>query len=141
MKGVSAIIAIVLLVMISVSLAGLAWVWFFGISNLLTNSATNATEEATARMGMQARLETARFYAPTYVNATIRNTGTVDINLTRLGIFIDGFLTTTYTPNTGKIAPGEISTINITNATPACTDKVLKITFPNGVEDYKTISC
>lgn len=141
MKGVSAIISIVLLVMISVSLAGLAWIWFFGITNALQNSAVNATETATNRMGMAARIETAKFYPVTWVNATIRNTGTVDIDLSKLGIFIDGYLSTVYAPNTSKLAPGSIVTINITNTTPACADKVLRITFPNGVDDYRTISC
>ncbi len=141
MKGVSAIIAIILLVMISVSLAGLAWLWFFEITNTLENSVTNATESATSRIGTQGRIGVARFYPSTWVNATIRNIGTVDIDLSKLGIFIDGVLSTTYTPNTGKLTPGSTITINITNTTAACTDKILKISFPSSIEDYKTISC
>ena len=143
MKGLSAIISIILLVMISVSLAGLAWLWFFQISNLLKNTATNATETVTTKLGMQFRLEAAKFYSPNYVNATIRNIGTVDINLATLGIFIDNSLHTTaaYIPNTGKIIPGETTTIKITNNTAACSSKILKITIESGTEDYKTIDC
>lgn len=141
MKGISAIISIILLVMISVSLAGMAWLWFYGITNTLSQSATSATETATTKMGMQGRIEVARFYPNTWVNTTIRNTGTVDIDLSKLGIFIDGIQSTTYAPNTGTISPGATATINVTNTTAACTDKTLKITFPNNLEDYITISC
>ena len=141
MKGISAIISIILLVMISISLAGLAWVWFFNITNNLTTIATNATKEATNTMGMQARIEVAQFYSANWVNATIRNIGTVNIDVAKLGIFVDGVLSTIYSPNTGMLAPGSTITINITNATQACTGKVLKISFENGFEDYVTIAC
>ncbi|OGI12204.1 hypothetical protein A3K64_02635 [Candidatus Micrarchaeota archaeon RBG_16_36_9] len=140
MKGVSAIIAIVLLVMITISLAGLAWLWIFNLSTVLENTVTNTTRRATENMGMQARIQVARFYPIRWVNATILNTGTVDIDLSKLGIFIDDVLTINYVPNTSKIMPGGMETINITNTTPAC-NKVLRITFPSGVDDYKTISC
>ena len=140
MKGVSAIIAIVLLVMITISLAGLAWLWIFNLSTVLENTVTNTTRRATENMGMQARIQVARFYPIRWVNATILNTGTVDIDLSKLGIFIDDVLTINYVPNTSKIMPGGMETINITNTTAAC-NKVLRITFPSGVDDYKTISC
>jgi flagellin-like protein len=140
MKGISAIISVILLVMISISLAGLAWVWFFNISNTLTTSATNETQAATNKLGMKAKIEVAQFYSANWVNATIRNIGTVNIDIAKLGIFVDGVLST-YNPNTGILAPGSTITINITNATPACTGKVLEISFENGFEDYETIAC
>jgi len=139
MKGVSAIIAIILLVMISVSLAGLAWVWFFSVSNTLKNTAANATNTATSIVSMEARIEAARFYPTKWVNASFRNIGTVNISLAKLGVFIDGVLST-YSPNTGMLSPGNVETINITNTTQAC-GKVLKITFENGFEDYRTVTC
>jgi flagellin-like protein len=141
MKGISAIISIILLVMISVSLAGLAWVWFFNISNNLMTSATSATQAATNKIGIKARIEVAQFYSPNWVNATIRNIGTVNIDMAKLGIFVDSVLSTVYNPNTGMLTPGSTVTINITNATPACTGKVLEISFESGFEDYETIAC
>ncbi len=141
MKGVSAIIAIILILMIVVALAALAYTWFTGIFAGLTTSVTNATTTATTAMGMQIRIEAARFYPNTFVNATIRNTGTVDFNVGRLGIYIDGDLEPTYEPDTGTIAPGDTITINITNTTAACPNKVLKISIETGLEDYKTITC
>ena len=140
MKGVSAIIAIILILMIVIALAALAYTWFTGIFSSLTTSATNATTTATTAMGMQIRIEAAKNYG-SYVNATIRNIGTVDIDQSKFGVYIDGSLCPTYDPNTGKISPGFTTTINITNTTAACPNKVLKISIETGLEDYKTITC
>jgi len=142
MKGISAIIAIILILMIVVALAALAYTWFTGIFATLTTSATNATTTATIAMGMQIRIEAAKFYSPSWVNATIRNTGTVDFDTGKLGIYIDGNLEQTYYASpSGKISPGSITTVNITNTTAACPNKVLKISIETGLEDYKTITC
>jgi flagellin-like protein len=145
LKGVSAIIAVILIVMIVVSLVGLTWTWFNGLINNLQSSTSNATTTATTALGMQASIEVAKFYPGAYplnyVNATIRNTGTLDINIGKFGVYIDGVFCPSYVPNSGKISPGSTATINITNSTPACPNKVLKITIENGLEDYKTITC
>jgi len=144
MKGVSAIIAIILILMIVIALAALAYTWFSGIFSTLTNSATNATTTATTAMGMQIQIEAAKYYTggPGSVNTTIRNTGTVDFDTTRLAIYIDGSLCPTYAAvPSGKIPVGSTTTINITNTTNACPNKALKITLESGLEDYKTITC
>ena len=140
MKGVSAIIAIILILMIVVALAALAYTWFTGIFGSLTTSASNATSTATTAMGMQVRIEVARFYPSISVNATLRNTGTVNIDMGKLGIYVDGS-SSTYVPNSGILYPGLTATINITNSTAACNNKILKVTLESGLEDYKTITC
>lgn len=140
MKGVSAIIAIILIVMIVVALAALAYTWFTSIFSSLTTSATNATSKATTSMGMQIRIEAAKSYG-TYVNSTFRNIGTVNINMGKLGVYIDGSLCPSYDPPTGTLSPGNTLTINITNTTAACPNKVLKITVESGFSDYTTITC
>ncbi|NIM46691.1 MAG: hypothetical protein GTN40_00850 [Candidatus Aenigmarchaeota archaeon] len=146
MKGISAIIAIILILMIVVALAALAYTWFTGIFASLTTSAANATTTATTAMGMQIRIEAAKFFeTPSHqVNATIRNTGTVDVDPNKFGVYIDGSLhTSTYydsEPST-KIPPGGTVTINITNTTAACPNKVLKVSIETGLDDYKTITC
>lgn len=141
MRGVSSIIAVILILMIVVSLVALTWTWFTRLFNNLASSASNATTTATTSLGIEANIEAAKFYSPTFVNATIRNTGTIDIDLSKLGIFVDGSFCPLYAPNSGKISPGLTATVNITNATAACSNKVLKITFESGFEDYTTITC
>lgn len=142
MKGVSEIISIILIVMIVVSLAGVTWTWYNGIVGTVTEANTNATSTATSALGTQMRIEAARYDAARrYVNVTIRNIGTVDIDLSKLGNYVDGSYCTTYTPNAGRVTPGETRTIGITNRTPACNNKIVKITLESGFEDYRTISC
>jgi FlaG/FlaF family flagellin (archaellin) len=145
MKGVSAIIAIILILMIVVALSALAYTWFSGIFSNLTNTASNATNTATNAMGMQINIEAAKYYgaAPIGVNATIRNTGTINIDSTKVSTYIDGVLSTVNTGGitpTGPIAPGATATFNIA-ATAASCNKQVKITLESGLEDYRTISC
>jgi flagellin-like protein len=147
MKGVSAIIAVILILMIVVALAALAYTWFTGIFTSLTTSATNATTSATTAMGMQIRIEAAKWYPGGWVNATIRNTGTSTVNNARLATYIGGSLCSTFTPNTGTTAPGGTVTLNISNATtscggntPASPNIVLTITTESGMSDSRTIS-
>jgi FlaG/FlaF family flagellin (archaellin) len=140
MKGVSAIIAIILILMIVVALTSLTWTWFTGIFGGLQSSATNATSSATTTVNMEVRLEAARYYPGVGVNATMRNTGTMNVNLSKLGMYVDGSLST-YSPNSGNLAPDMTTTITVTNTTAACDYKVLKITLETGFEDYRTIKC
>ncbi len=144
MKGVSAIIAIILILMIVVALAALTYTWFTGIFGSLTTSASNATTTATTALGMKFEIERAKFYDTPYnhVNATIRNKGTLDIDPSKFGIYIDGSLSPEYTYPYSKISPADSIDILINNTTSAaCSNKVLKITIETGLEDYKTISC
>ncbi len=131
--------------MIVVSLIGLTYTWFFGLISHLQDTTSNATATATTKLGMKANIEVAKFYPGAYplnyVNATIRNSGTMNLDIGKLGVYINGVFCPTYVPNSGKISPGYTATISITNATPACPDKVLKVTIESGLEDYKTITC
>jgi FlaG/FlaF family flagellin (archaellin) len=141
MKGVSAIIAIILILMIVVALSALAYTWFSGIFTSLTTTTSNATSQATTAMAMQFRIEAAKFYGGSSTNATIRNIGTVNFDAGKLGIYIDGMLSS-YVPNaTNMLNPGQTITLNITNGTAACPNKILKITLESGLEDSRTISC
>ena len=143
MKGVSAIIAIILILMIVVALSALAYTWFSGIFTSLTATTSNATSQATTAMAMQFRIEAAKFYPSSWVNATIRNIGTVNFDIGKLGVYVDGQLSI-YVPNTSyMLPPGQTITINITNSTPtqACPNKVLAITLESGLQDSRTISC
>ncbi len=143
MKGVSAIIAIILILMIVVALSALAYTWFSGIFTSLTTTTSNATSTATTAMAMQFRIEAARVANSQNVSATIRNIGTVNFDVGKLGVYVDGQLSV-YSPNaTGinYVTPGQTATINITNTTAACPNKVLAITLESGLQDSRTISC
>jgi len=141
MKGVSAIIAIILILMIVVALSALAYTWFSGIFTSLTATTSNATSQATTAMAMQFRIEAARSANSANVSATIRNIGTVNFDVGKLGVYIDGSLSA-YGPNTSyMLPPGQTITFNITNGTAACPNKILKITLESGLEDSRAISC
>lgn len=142
MKGVSAIISIILIVMIVVALAGMTYTWFKGLVGTVAQSAENATSSATTSLGMSIQIiANSVSYSSNKVNVTFRNTGTVNINLAKIGALINNTYCPTYSPNTGIMAPGAVQIISITNATAACPNKVLRLTTESGYEDYMTIAC
>ena len=141
MKGVSAIIAIILILMIVVALTALSYTWLTGVLGGLTASTNNATTNAMTTQNTKMRIEAVKYYPGIGVNTTIRNIGTMNIDISKLGIYVDGSLCPAYNPNSGTLGPGLTKSINIVNTTAACYYKVLKITLETGFEDYKYITC
>ena len=90
MKGISTVLAIVLIVIIVVALVGLTYTFattLFGIA------VTGAGEEAEAIIGgleTQFRVETVSNTSETEIVVYIRNVGTKDIGMSDLAIFLDG---------------------------------------------------
>jgi hypothetical protein len=60
------------------------------------------------------RLDSVKIYKPNVISITIRNTGTLDIDINKLFVVIDNNVGA-YTPNTGTLEPNQIITINITS--------------------------
>ena len=90
-KGVSAVIAIILILMITVALAAMAYVWFTSIFQEISEGAGQAAAGTTQAIGTSFVLEAASY---TYVadgNATIkiavRNTGTN--TLSGIAVYLD----------------------------------------------------
>jgi FlaG/FlaF family flagellin (archaellin) len=150
MKGVSTIITIVLILMIVVALAALAYTWFTGIFATITGTTETAVTTTTTAMGVQFRLESAKFNqigATGYVNFTIRNTGSQDFDANKTAAYIAGvpctdikLLDCTPTCTDGILVPGGIASISAKNETTAC-GRALKVTVETGLSDTKDITC
>ncbi len=87
----------------------------------------------------QIRIQTAESYG-SYTNVSIRNIGTARIDIGTLSVYIDGVLSP-YFPNAGYLLSGQLTTLKITNVTPACPNKILKINLQNGLEENIVIKC
>ena len=150
MKGVSSVIAIILILMIVIALAALAYTWFSGIFATMTQQAGTAVTTTTGAMGTRFKIEAARNISSGplwYVNITIRNIGTVNINLSLLTAYVDGAnvpviysaIPPPYPILTPQSASGQIP-INTTNVGNPC-DKILMLTIATGLSDSRKISC
>jgi len=122
MKGITPIIAIVLLLMITISMAGFAFIWFQRIGT----TALNATQA-----GVVAQQQAAgKLIAIDNVDVsggkiTIRNIGSYTIQSTELSVYKDGS-SVTCTWDKTSVPPGGIITCTATIS--GCT--TIKVTAP-----------
>jgi hypothetical protein len=91
MKGISDVIAEILILMIVVALAALGWTWFSGIFTELTDTAETGMVQTVSGMAQSFVIENA--FCDTTVpelEFTLRNTGSDDINDDRVVAYVQG---------------------------------------------------
>ena len=146
MKGVSTVIAIVLILMITVALAALAYIWFVSVFQTISEGAGEGVEQATEQLGTSFGIETAKYTGSNQVTASLRNTGSQNIDLTKLATYINNEIAFIDSGNTGTLAPDGTATVKISNATRTgyfsghVCSKALKVTIPAG-QQIITITC
>ncbi len=141
-KGISAVIAVIMLLMITVALAGMAYVWFTGVFSQVTTSVGNQTIQTTIALGTKFVIETAYNDSnpATQVKFVLRNTGTQNIDLSGLGVYINDVSQTLSA--TGTVSPGQKSSVLTISPTGFNCGKSLRVTGGvGGYEAAKTISC
>lgn len=84
-KGITPIIAIILLLLITISMVGFAFVWFSRVASISAERTENLTAEQASTAGKTIRIDNAAG-----TSFTIRNTGIAPLNLSReLALFVD----------------------------------------------------
>lgn len=149
MRGVSAVIAVILILMITVALAATSYVWFSEVFTTVTAGGTNVTARGVAGIATQFSIESARYGGVNNVTVAIRNTGSVAIDLTTSAAYIsDQFAGVTTKVNTAgtaitSLATGSIALLNVTNTTAigdVCGDPI-RMSFGAGTPQTATIRC
>jgi len=159
MKGVSAVVATILILLITVALAASAYVWFNTVFQQTTTTGSQQTQKVGQQITTQFSIASA-VYSPTPAPPAsctgdacatlvyLQNTGSQDITPSEVSFFVDNIkaaTTTTGVPATFKV--GETQLWKIQNATgdydskQFCTGKTLKVTGPGGLAQTTTISC
>jgi len=144
MKGISTILAMILIVIIVVALIGLTYTFAVGLFATTTEGATEQTETVTEAMQKSVNIVSGRCNSTDdIVNFTVKNTGTKDIVAADLGAFISEMPQTFGVPLSGTLTKGSLSnemgidsTIDLQDAT----QYVLKISAPAADVTYK-ITC
>jgi flagellin-like protein len=129
-KGITPIISIVLLVMITIAMVGFAWVWFSRVGQGAMNRTQTQIEQQQQSMQKTIRIDN--------INAAssvvyVRNTGTLDIAGSELTIYVGGVIQScTWSPST--ISPG--STASCDWSTGSCTSgTIVRITAPGNSDE------
>ncbi len=127
MRGVSEVIAIILILMITISLAGLAYMFMSTTMADVTSSAGSTVDTTTSSMLTSFKIETMDI-SKVYVRNTGQNT------ITSLSVYVNDVPAhINMTPT--SIAPGQIGTITIYDF--IMEDDTIKITSPSGFSTTK----
>ncbi len=132
MKGITPVIAIILLLLITISMVGFAFVWFSRVTSSAGGQIENSTLAELRRQGQRISIENIN---PAAATVTVLNTGTVAIADTELGLYINNALTAcTWAPT--SISPGGRTTCDWSVG--ACaTGTTVKVVAPGG-QDLST---
>ncbi len=154
MKGVSAVIAIILILMITVALAAMAYVWFTSVFQQLTTSSGSAATATAAALGTSFTIESAAYTSGNQIKVSIRNTGSESIDLSGMAFYMDDLpaeVTTSGTSASGSstLGSGEVTNstglfviANTTDIGAICPGPTaLRATVPVGYTQTVTITC
>jgi len=147
MKGQEAVIAIVLILMMVIALAALAYTWFSGIFNQLMQAAGFAVTKTTGSMSMRFNVENAVYTGPpnSFVYVTIRNTGNEKFDATKTSLYINDMPQTlndyscSIDCDCTGLEQGCIATFNMTYAS-LPPQSFVKVVIENGLESSKEIA-
>lgn len=107
MKGITPVIAIILLLLITVAMVGFAFVWFTRISTTAAERIENQTERLLSVKSL--RIENA-----IGTTVDIRNTGDGTISAPEMAFYVNDIRTPATCPS---IAPNAVATCILTNST------------------------
>ena len=131
-KGITPIIAIVLLLMITISMVGFAWIWFQRLGASAMESVSAGMNNQTQSIGKIISIDNANGGADSVIS--IRNIGTQEIKSSEIGIYVDGNAKSC--AGLTDILPGQV--VDCTIAGYDCAGKIVKVTAPG---NYDEIMC
>jgi FlaG/FlaF family flagellin (archaellin) len=139
MKGISDVIAEILILMIVVALAALGWTWFSGIFTELTDTAETSMTQTVSGMAQSFVIENA--YCDTTVpelQFTIRNTGSDDIDDDKVVAYVEGSRLTLGLPGF-DITPGLVGDFNSSYDCSLDVGYALEVTIETGLSKMRII--
>lgn len=139
MKGVSAVIAIILILMITVALAATAYVWFTSVFQTITGSAGERIGGVGTALGTSFSIESATNVSSNNVSISIRNTGSENIDMTKVEAYVNEVIVSEYYGKTGTMTSGTVKTFYATVSNPC--NKALRVTEATGTSQTTTIVC
>ncbi len=143
MKGISAVIAVILILMITVALAAMAYVWFTGVFETITTGAGQAatgtaTTIATSFSIAGATNTTKIGGTNDPIEVYVTNTGSANITIENFVLLVDGEREDI--TESGQLGPTETETLTSTVADGLTCGSVVKVRY-GSLEHTTTILC
>jgi len=124
MKGISDVIAVTMILMITIALASLGYIWFTGIFSSVSNISEQSVNQTTTSLLSQFKIEGA-----SNGDIYVRNTGSAD--LSNLAVYVNDMLVN-YTTSSLVIKPGEVGKLSIANYIGKSSNNI-KLTSAQGI--------
>ncbi len=120
-KGISALIAVVMLLMITVALVGMAYMWVTTAFSGVTKETGESIEQGTQVIATKFVINSAAYDSGSNtVNVSIQNIGTTEINLDNADVILGGFSQNVIYKSQATLKPQERALVAFTNSTDAC---------------------
>jgi len=132
MKGISTIIVMILLLMISVALTGLGYIFFTRVFTTVTQTSEETISQTVASMLAQMRIESVTPGTPGHIY--VRNTGKV--NITDFSVYVNDVLESAINAPS-EIEPGKVGDIVITNG--LSSGEIVKVTTAQGTVAVESV--
>lgn len=134
-KGITDIIAVVLLLMITISMVAFAWVWFSRSIGTITNK-TDTSLDTKLNSGAQTIMIENIDKTSSPNRLSIRNTGTQNINTSYITIFIDSVAQscTTWSTGVGTMSPGTVATCTAGLNLAGCS--LVRVSAPGNTDEF-----
>jgi len=128
MKGISPIIAVVLLLMITISMVAFAYIWFTRITTGALNQSQSQQEAVQQQAGKRIVIDG--------INGnliTLRNIGTYSVSKSEISVFVNG-VATTITSGCDKLDPQKVETCMLAISCP--TGGRVRVVSPGMSDEY-----
>src|SRR3989344_7559884 len=89
MKGITPVIAIILLLLITISMVGFAFVWFQRVAQTATDSADNALDTQLSQQNQKVRID-----STSGTTIYLRSTGSQSLPASSVALYVNGTLVT-----------------------------------------------
>ena len=109
-KGITPVIAIILLMMITIAMVGFTYIWMKRVFSSAANSTSSSLNEQQKAMGQKVTIIKA---SNSTGSITIRNSGTYSIDTNKLVVFVNG-ATVSCSWDKSTIGPGDVTTCSTT---------------------------
>ncbi len=134
MKGITPVVATILLLLITIAVVGFAFGYFSTIMTTVGTETQKQAQQTTERLSKAVRIDSAGGTLGT--SLYVSNIGTSDINTTNeLSVYVAGTLDSTCT---GHWQNAVLNPTKLTNCTLAasCVGKMVKVVAPAGPTEY-----
>ena|SRR3989338_11012621 len=128
MKGITPVIAIILLLLITISMVGFAFVWFQRVAQTATE---NTDTQLQAQINQQS--QTARIESVGGTSITLRSSGSQSLPIGSVAIFVNGTVRTSGSCPSGAAAPGAV--FSCTSTAGLCSgSSTVRVTAPGNAD-------